>query len=258
MPDNAAVARQLTESLSLALPPIALRLDEQAPDGVPAYGGRAPAGCLFWQEAAKRTFATATADHELCAIGVHTHALAEPSAALPTELGDALQAMAGLDYVREDEVAAIPVLKSPVRHVVYGPLAESPTVPDVVMLFADAGQGLVLTEALQRVDGGVPPALGRPACAVVPQAVNTARAAMSLGCCGARAYLDVLTDDVALWALAGSKLERYADEIASLADANRVLSRFHSLRRADVEGGRTPTVKESLARLDRRRTSDER
>ena len=34
------------------------------------------------------------------------------------------------------------------------------------------------------------PAMGRPACAVVPQAINSGQAALSLGCCGARAYLD--------------------------------------------------------------------
>ena len=42
----------------------------------------------------------------------------------------------------------------------------------------------------------MPPAMGRPSCAVVPQAANSTGSAPSMGCCGARAYLDVLTDDV--------------------------------------------------------------
>jgi hypothetical protein len=73
-----------------------------------------------------------------------------------------------------------------------------------VLLFGKADQMLILFEASQQVERGLPPAMGRPACAIVPQAKNTGRAALSLGCCGARAYLDVLTAAVALWAIPGS------------------------------------------------------
>ena len=72
---------------------------------------------------------------------------------------------------------------------------------------------------------------------------------MSLGCCGARAYLDALSDDVALWALPGRKLVQYCDQIAALAHANDVLSTFHERRRIDVESGKRPTVQQSLERL---------
>jgi len=91
--------------------------------------------------------------------------------------------------------------------------------------------------------------MGRPACAIVPQAINTGRAALSLGCCGARAYLDVLTDEVALWAIPGSKLDLYVERIATLAKANAVLTTFHQMRRKDVEDGKSPTIKESLAAM---------
>ncbi len=107
----------------------------------------------------------------------------------------------------------------------------------------------MITEAIQQVDLDVPPALGRPACAMVPQAINSGRAALSLGCCGARAYLDNLTDDTALWALPGEKIALYAARIARLAAANDVLGRFHALRRVDVAGGSTPTYADSLARM---------
>ena len=72
---------------------------------------------------------------------------------------------------------------------------------------------------------------------------------MSLGCCGARAYLDVLTDDVALWALPGARLGDYVVRIAALAKANEVLGAFHSQRRADVERGERPTLQQSLDRV---------
>ena len=62
---------------------------------MPAYQGQAPAGCSFWHEAAKGACATSTSDHELCAIGVHTHQMANPSASYEPELGEVLKVMAG-------------------------------------------------------------------------------------------------------------------------------------------------------------------
>ena len=242
-------ADRLTEALELSLSPIAIAFPDAVPDGVPEFDGTVAAGCVFWEEAAARTFATSAAHHALCSIGIHTHHLSGAPASQPEELGAALEAMMGLDYVREEEVAAIPVLGREAKHAVYGPLGEFPLDPEVVLLFTDARQSLVLSEAVARVDGGVAPAMGRPACAAVPHAVNGGSAAMSLGCCGARAYLDALSDDVALWALPGSGLEAYCEQIAVLAEANRTLAVFHELRKSDVESGERPTVRESLARL---------
>lgn len=242
-------AEQLTQALESSLPPIAVGFCDIVPAGVPEFGGSVPAGCVFWQEAAARTFATSAGHHALCSIGIHTLNLSQAPASQPEELRTALEAMTGLDYVREEEVAAIPVHRRSAKHALYGPLADFPVEPDVVLLFADARQGLVLSEAVARVDGGVPPAMGRPACAAVPQALNQGLATMSLGCCGARAYLDALSDDTALWALPGSRLDRYCEQITVFAGANRTLATFHERRRADVESGMRPTVRESLQRL---------
>jgi uncharacterized protein (DUF169 family) len=249
MNENAVLAGSLISSLELALPPVAVTFTDIAPADVPAYGGIVPAGCVFWQQAATRTFVTSAKDHALCSIGTHTHHLAQPVPSHRADLAEALAAMGTLDYVRAEEVAAIPVVEREVRYVVYGPLVDCRLGPDVVLLFAHARQGLVLSEAIARVDQGVPPALGRPACAVLPQALNHGNAALSLGCCGARAYLDALTDAVSLWALPASKLERYCGEIATLARANKTLTTFHLRRRKDVEAGKRPTVRQSLDRL---------
>jgi uncharacterized protein (DUF169 family) len=249
MIDYTNVGRSLSESLELTLPPIAVCFTDEVPAGVPPYTGRAPAGCQFWEQAAQGPFATSTPDHELCSIGVHTHNLTAPSGSHAAELGQALQVMAELDYVTEEEVAGIPVLDRRVAHVVYAPLAETPLPPDVVLLFANSQQSLVISEAAQRVQSGIPPAMGRPACAVIPQVVNSGQAALSLGCCGARAYLDALSDDVALWAIPGSKVTAYAKQIKVMAQANLTLTRFHELRRQDVQAGQQPTIKESLARM---------
>lgn len=162
---------------------------------------------------------------------------------------DALKVFADLSYVRPEDVAAIPVLKSQPEAVIYSPLASCTAAPGVVVLFVDASQTLLLSEATQQVENQNPPAMGRPACAVIPQVANTGVAALSLGCCGARAYLDVLTEDVAIFAIPGSKLEAYVQRIEALASANAVLAKFHQIRRRDVEAGQTPSVKESLVAM---------
>jgi uncharacterized protein (DUF169 family) len=230
----------------LPQPPIALAFTDVPPAGVRAFNGVVPAGCSFWQLAATQMFFTSTKDHELCSIGVHTHHLAQPSPSYQSELQDGLQAMSGLDYVRPEEVAAIPVVQREVTHVLYGPLAEFRTHPDLILLFAHAQQSLIVSEAVSRVDKGNPPAMGRPACAVVPQVLNGGRAAMSLGCCGARAYLDVLSESVAMWAFPGNKLDQYCEQIVALARANKTLSAFHARRKEDIASGKRPTVRQSL------------
>jgi uncharacterized protein (DUF169 family) len=244
----AQLAGTLTASLKLAQQPVAVSFTDSVPASVPAHNGQSPAGCRFWQDAATATFATSSADHSLCAIGVYTHNL-ESSPAQQTDLMDALQVFGDLGYVTPQDLPLIPVLNARPKHVVYSPLAHAPLPPGVVLLIVDANQTLILSEAVQQVEHQNAPAMGRPACAVIPQVMNTGRAALSLGCCGARAYLDVLTDNVALFALPGANLAAYVERIAALAQANSVLSKFHQLRRRDVAAGATPTIKESLAAM---------
>jgi uncharacterized protein (DUF169 family) len=248
MSSYSEIAGSLAQSLKLTQPPVAICLSDTVPQGVAEWSGSIPAGCRFWQEATTRTFATAAPDHERCSIGQYTHGL-EMSAASGTDLEDALKVFGELTYVRPEDVSAIPVLAAKSKHVIYGPLAEAPATPDVVLLFVRADQTLILSEASQQLEGGLPPAMGRPACAVVPQAHNSGRSALSLGCCGARAYLDVLTDDVALYAVPGATIAAFAERVAALAQANTILTKFHQIRRSDIEAGRTPSIKDSLAAL---------
>lgn len=244
----AMLARSLQENLALTQPPVAICLSEERPAGVAGYEGQAPAGCQFWQEAAKRVFTTAPQDHAMCAIGMLTHNL-EGTAESDADQALAMKVFSDLGYVRNEDLPFIPMLPKRPKYVTYGPLGETPGAPDVVMLFVKANQTLILSEAAQQVEAGLPPAMGRPACAVVSQAVVSGRSALSLGCCGARAYLDILTDDVALYAIPGDKLEAYVERIQALSKANAILTKFHQIRRHDVEAGKHPTVQQSLEAL---------
>jgi uncharacterized protein (DUF169 family) len=241
-------AESLTQHLRLAQPPVAVCFPDSVPSSVPAYDGHAPAGCRFWREAATAPFATSAADHALCAVGTYTHNL-EFSPAEQKELEESLAVFGSLGYVTPEDLPLIPVLKNRPQHVIYAPLAQAPLPPDVVLLFADASQALIISEAVQQVEHRFPPALGRPACAVIPQVANTGMAALSLGCCGARAYVDAFTADLVLCALPGANLGAYVDRIAALAGANSVLTHFHTRRSQDVAAGASPTVKDSLAAM---------
>jgi uncharacterized protein (DUF169 family) len=252
------LAARLSAALDLTRPPIAVAFTDTPPAGVPRFDGSVPGGCSFWELAGRAPLATVTRDHELCSIGVHTHRLRSPSALHERELARALEVMASLDYVDDEAIAGLPVLERTPGCVVYAPLADSPLPPDAVLVFAHARQSLVVVEATHTIDGAAAPALGRPACAVIPQAVNTGRAALSLGCCGARAYLDGLTDGVALWALPGAKLAAYVAAIERFSRANATLGAFHRVRRADVEAGHRPSVDDSLRRLEQRQATGER
>src|SRR5271170_4364945 len=187
------LAKRLTRTLDLQQSPVAICFADSVPSGINTHAGRVPAWCRFWEDAVTATFATSAADHSLCAIGVYTHNL-QPSPAQQTDLTDALKVFNDLGYVRQEDLAVIPVLEAQREYVPYSPLADTPLPPDVVLMFVNANQTLILTEATQQVENRTPPAMRRPACAVVPQVMNAGRAALSLGCCGARAYLDVLTD----------------------------------------------------------------
>lgn len=241
----AQLSEKLTAALSLNQPPVAISFTDDLSAGVSTPASPVAAGCRFWQDAATATFVTVAEDHNNCAIGVHTHNL-EPSPAQQADLMNALKVFGDLGYVRPEDLPLIPVLDSRSKYVVYSPLDKTSLPPDVVLLFVSSNQTLVLSEAVQQVENDNPPAMGRPACAVIPQVINTGRAALSLGCCGARAYLDVLTDDVAVFAIPGARIDAYVERIIALSKANQVLSRFHHMRRHDIDSGDSPTIQQSF------------
>jgi uncharacterized protein (DUF169 family) len=244
----AKLSEDLVDALHLEQPPVALCFSDAAPEGAGVPARSVAAGCQFWEDATVATFSTSAKDHELCAIGVYTHHL-EPTPAQQSDLMDALKVFGDLGYVTQADLPLIPVLASEPKCVTYSPLAQTPLAPDVVLIFANANQMLILSEAIQQVENQNAPAMGRPACAVVPQVMNTGRAALSLGCCGARAYLNILTEGVALFGIPGAKLEAYTERVKALAKANAILTKFHQIRRQDIHAGNRPTIQESLKAL---------
>ena len=118
-------ADDLMHFLDLSLPPIAISFSDRIPAGVTSFDGVVPAGCVFWQLAATRTFVTSTKDHELCSIGVYTHHMAQASASHQDELKQALEAMSGLDRTSE-LLAMAPEDEDPARVVTHLPSILAP------------------------------------------------------------------------------------------------------------------------------------
>ena len=109
--DYSMTSAALVKSLDLRQPPVAICFTDSIPSDLSRVSGRVPAGCRFWEDAATAAFATSAADHNLCAIGVYTHNL-QPSPSQQVDLADALAVFGKLGYVREEDVALIPVLQS--------------------------------------------------------------------------------------------------------------------------------------------------
>jgi uncharacterized protein (DUF169 family) len=180
------LADDLTDALGLAAPPIAITFSASAPAGVPAFDepmpdpmpdgrtGRVPAGCVFWIKGADRTFSTVADDHGNCSVGSLTHGFKT----LDEVAGNSdVAALLETGWVTMDVVPEIPVVTEKPGAVTYGPLADTPTDPDVVLLRVNGKQLMVLSDALPglRIEG-------KPQCHIVAIAKEQREVAASVGC----------------------------------------------------------------------------
>jgi len=176
----------LTEALQLRTPPIAITFSGSVPAGIAAYDapmphpapdgrtGRVPAGCVFWTKATDRTFTTVAADHGNCSVGSLTHGFV----AIDDVAGRAdVAALVESGWVTMEMIPGIPVVVDRPAAVVYGPLAETPVDPDVVLIRINGKQLMVLSDALPglRIEG-------KPQCHIVAVAKEQGEVAVSVGC----------------------------------------------------------------------------
>jgi uncharacterized protein (DUF169 family) len=86
---------------------------------------------------------------------------------------------------------------------------------------------MLLAEAAQAAGvAGSGPAMGRPTCAVLPEAINSARTAASFGCIGNRVYTGA-DDTEAYFAIPGAQLGAVEENLAVIVRANQELEKFH-------------------------------
>ena len=223
------VANALTEALSLTTPPIAITFSQSAPDGVAPFDapmpeptpdgrtGRVPAGCVFWTKALDRTFSTVAADHGNCSVGSLTHGF--------VTLGEVaghsdVAALVDSGWVTMDMVPDIPVIADRPEVVTYGPLAEAPVEPDVVMIRVNAKQLMVLSDALPglRIDG-------KPQCHIVAVAKQQGKVAVSVGCVLSRTRTAMSKTDM-MCAIPASRLQDVLRQVQATAATDAIVASY--------------------------------
>jgi uncharacterized protein (DUF169 family) len=220
----------LAELLKLQTQPVAIAFVDAPPEGVARVTAAEPAGCGYWRRAAGgEVFYTLADDHKRCPIGAHTHHV-QLTSSEQAELMGLVNTMVGLSYLKMDDVPKIARRATPFQAAVYGPLTCFPIAPDVVLVRGTARQLMLLAEAAEHAGvAGASPAMGRPTCAALPEAINAARTAVSFGCVGNRVYTAV-ADDEAYFAIPGQHIAAMEQSLATIVRANDVLKEFHHSR----------------------------
>lgn len=184
--DWQALSQRLMTSVGTDIAPIAITFSAERPDDVDAFEepmpeampdgrtGRVPAGCVFWMKSADSTFSTVAEDHANCSVGSMTHGFK----ALDDVAGNSdVAALLESGWVTLEVVPQIPVVTEQPGAVTYGPLAETPIDPDVVLLRVTGRQLMVLSDGLPELS-----MQGKPQCHIIAMAKEQAVAAASVGC----------------------------------------------------------------------------
>lgn len=227
MTDWTALSDQLRGALGLASAPLAITfhgsgsgvdgfdnpMPEPADDG---RTGRVPAGCVFWMHASDRTFSTVAADHANCSVGSVTHGF--------LELGDVLEngdvsALLESGWVTPEAAMGIPVVTERPEEVVYGPLSDTPSDPDVVLIRITGRQLMVLHDAFPdlRIEG-------KPQCHIVAIA-KAGEMAASVGCQLSRVRTQMPNAEMTC-TIPANQLSDVLERLAETAQADHAVAQY--------------------------------
>jgi uncharacterized protein (DUF169 family) len=224
-------ADELCSLLKLQSPPLAITFSNEAPAGVKPFDspmpkpmadgrtGRVPAGCVFWIEAASRMFTTEPADHGNCSVGSLTHGLKSLD-----EVGgnsDVAELLAS-GWVTMDVVPLIPTVKQRSAFITYGPLEESPIEPDVVFLWLNPKQAMLLSDAVPDLCFE-----GKPQCHIIPLAKEENKIAISVGCMLSRVRTGMSNNELTC-AIPGKRLNEIIDRLKANATADNAVAAYAS------------------------------
>lgn len=225
----AHAAEELTSKLNLSSPPVALSFVETAPEGLPTFEQEVPSACSFWRKAESGVFYAPAEKHYNCPIGTMTMGFDMPEEVQQNLMGF-VQMMTGNGYITPEEPAHIPTEKTKKSGIVYGPLGQLPTPPDVVLLWLTPRQAMIYNEAVGnsrwRADAA-PQVLGRPACGALPAALDRSQPQLSMGCAGMRTFTEV-SDDRMLVALPGKSLSEFLGALDKTLQANASMQAFYN------------------------------
>lgn len=230
--DQRALSERFTSGLGLSTPPVALARVAEPPAGV-AREGLAPSACTFWRKAETGVFFADTGAHYGCSVGAMVMGFdLVPDVA--TDLQATIGTMGSLGYLEEAEPPKIPALKPGHQGMLYGPLAEFPIEPDLVVMWLTPSQAMFYAEAAGSArwsTDGPGRILGRPACSALAAAQIAGDSTLSLGCIGMRTFTEV-SDDRLLAAVSGSHIEALAGDLAETLNVNATMRDVYGQRGA--------------------------
>lgn len=226
--DWGALADGLRHGLATDVPPIAItfhdaipdveRFDAPMPSPAPdGRTGRVSAGCVFWMTSTSRTFTTVPEDHGNCSVGSLTHGMKSVD---DVAGASDVEALVECGWVTTEAVAQIPVVRTRPAAVTYGPLAETPHDPDVVLLRLTARELMVLSDAIPglRVEG-------KPQCHIVAIAKERGEAAASVGCQLSRIRTGMANGEMTC-ALPAARLAEVVARLQKTATVNKIVAAY--------------------------------
>jgi uncharacterized protein (DUF169 family) len=227
--DWAGLAGRLEAAIAPTAPPIAITFTAEAPAGVAPFDapmpapspdgrtGRVPAGCVFWMRGTERTFSTVAEDHANCSVGSWTHGFIPlEEAATRGDVGALMES----GWVTMEMVPHIPTVQETPGAVTYGPLAETPIDPDVILIRLTAKSLMVLSDAL--------PGLkieGKPQCHIVAMAKEHGEVAASVGCALSRVRTQMASTDHTC-AIPAARLGEVLEAIERTAETDAIVARY--------------------------------
>ena len=181
--------------------------------------GQVPAGCVFWIHGAEGTFATAAADHANCSVGSYTHGfLTLEEAATKDDVGAVLEA----GWVDQAAVMSLPHVAEKPEAVVYGPLAERRTAPDVVLLRINGLGLMTLKDAFPDM-----PIEGKPQCHIVAMARERNLVAASVGCALSRSRTGMRSEEMTC-VIPGRRLAEVVETLEATVGLDRAMASYAS------------------------------
>jgi uncharacterized protein (DUF169 family) len=227
--DWAGLAGRLDATLHPTAPPVAITFTAAAPEGVAAFDepmpaagpdgrtGRVPAGCVFWMKAVDKTFSTVAADHGNCSVGSLTHGfITLEEAATRADVGALMES----GWVTMDMVPHIPLVSEKPGAITYGPLADTPLDPDVILLRLSARALMVLSDALPdlRIEG-------KPQCHIVAAAKEHGDVVASVGCALSRVRTGMPASD-STCAVPASRLAKVVEALERTAATDSIVAKY--------------------------------
>ncbi|WP_216207083.1 DUF169 domain-containing protein [Amycolatopsis aidingensis] len=231
---NLAAAQRLTTALTLDLPPIGLTFTDTPPADIPGPAHEVTSACAFWRMAEQRVFYAPAETHNNCPIGamVMGFPLTEQ---LKAQLDDLVVSMCDCSYLKAEEGDKIPSIQPSTAGILYGPLADLPTAPTLVLFWLAPRQAMLYNEAAGTANWTHTSILssGRPACAALPSALSSDAPAISWGCMGMRTFTEI-PDDQLLAAVPGARLDALLDDLDKVIAANETMKIFYERKKAEL------------------------